>query len=516
LSTIKNVKEFEYSFEKEAGIYETVTGRMTNEAPAKAVIRQLCGRNRKERLDRIVMICSDAVYQTVDSEEFQGLSHVEAYKKMINDFAKMQDDCYVETPIEYVEVSIPNFTEDREVSKAVIDAANKVIECDDAIHLHIDYNGGQRYVAFMILAIANLMKIRHVDIRQIMTMNFESNHNKIIPIQNMMPVFGSFDLVSGINEYINYGRIKGLRNYFKISKNEEIESLLNKMEVFANNLQLCRTGYILKEKANLLKYLQEYIIQERETLASDTYEQMFMYVVKDILEGYKGLLDGELPDVIKWCVERDFIQQALTFCAEELPDYLWKQNLYTASKGEKKEYLYFLERLQETDNSKYRRLKSDYKNGMTETSSKFAYNWLVKYLTFSCELKEYEELCIGMEDGLYKKGPETEELEEIKNLCKKAVRNAFADMKLSNSQLYKATSASAKYIWQRANGRVGSQKVKKDELCEIITLYFLLKEQRNATNHANGGDGSGEEWSYHELYRVLIHMANILLKIREK
>lgn len=60
------------------------------------------------------------------------------------------------------------------------------------------------------------------------------------------------------------------------------------------------------------------------------------------MKGYEGLLEGELPNIIKWCVDNDFIQQALTFTAEEMPGYFWKSGLFKASVSEKEKYDKFL------------------------------------------------------------------------------------------------------------------------------------------------------------------------------
>lgn len=535
MSTIRqDAKKNTYSFENQKGEKEYVEGYMTNEPPTKAVIKQLENLGDGQRLDRVVMICSDAVHkniklkhgendlekiETYSVEQIESYSHVEFYKERIHNFAVQVNQEYSKTPIEYVEVSIPDFTEDQQVSEAVIDAANKVVELNDTIHLHLDYNGGQRYVAFMLLAIANLMKIRCVDIKQIMTMNFENKKDQIIPIQNMAPVFESFDLISGINEYINYGRIKGLKTYFAYSQNQEIHQLLNAMEVFANNLQLCRTGYILREKEQLLRLLVEYTEKGRENKQLDTYEQLFLYVVKDILEGYRGLLDGELPDIIKWCVERDFIQQGLTFCVEEMPDYFWKQSIFKATNQEKKEYDYFLDKLGNADAKRFQRIKNDYQSAMDKSSSKYAYNWMIKYLTFSSDQQDYKDIMEDSEEEytqfIYIR-PTFYKLKEIRDSLGKFKEYDMSRVSVKSEQMNRAKRGAEKLLYHRSGKRVCSNGMKTNVLTETLMIYFLLKEQRNATNHANGGASDGNEWTYNELCSVLIQLAEKLMETKNK
>ena len=395
-----------YSYESQNGGRELLYGVMTNEAPAKAVIRILDEKKDGSRLDKVVMICSDAVHKTIELDEgndnLNNLkevdinrclsdTHIEFYEKLVNIFAKDVNPDYISHPIEYDTVGIADFTEDNEVSKSVIEAAGKVAATGEQVNLFIDFNGGQRYVAFMILAIANLMKIRQVNIDQIMTMNFDNKVNGIVPIQNMVPVFASFDLIAGINEYINYGRIKTLRSYFKSSGNKTIQAILAKMEEFSNNLQLCRTGYIMDHRSELLRMLEEYSKQSDETEPSDTYEQLFAYVVNDILEGYEGLLTGELPDIIRWCVNNDFIQQALTFTSEEMPGYFWKSGIFKATSLERQEYDNFLNKLHSSPKNDYKTLKRVYRKKHPQNSSKYAYEWMISYLPYSSNQRQNGE-----------------------------------------------------------------------------------------------------------------------------
>ena len=142
-----------------------------------------------------------------------------------------------------------------------------------------------------------------------------------------MFLFGSIDLVAGINEYINYGRIKTLSLFFNDCRDTRITAILASMSEFAYNLQLCRTDKVFEERDKLKIKLQDYISHTNNTEIEDTYEILFSYVVQDILEGYRNLLEGDLPEIIQWCVEKEYIQQALTFYAERIPIYFWEQGI---------------------------------------------------------------------------------------------------------------------------------------------------------------------------------------------
>ena len=519
LSSTAKINKYTYESKKGSQFIE---GVMTNEAPTKAVIGLLEEKGDSNRLDKVVMICSDAVKKTitlkegendlknlkqVDIKKCMEDSHIEFYKKLINSYAKEINPSYINSPIEYETVGIADFTEAEDVSKSVIEAANKVSEAGEKVNLFIDFNGGQRYVAFMILAIANLMKIRQVNIEQIMTMNFDNKVDGIVPIQNMESVFSSFDLIAGINEYINYGRIKTLRSYFKPSSNKEIKEILAKMEEFSNNLQLCRTGYVMSHRNELLKMLKDYSEKKRETEVLDTYEQLFEYVVNDILTGYEGLLTGDLPDIIKWCVDNDFIQQALTFTSEEMPGYFWGSGLFKASASEEAEYDKFLEKVHDPSSEEYKTQKQYYRKKHSKNSSKYAYEWMINYLPQPDKVRTNKK-----ESDNIKKKPDNikKELDNIKKELKNLNKNKIKD----NKVLEKATKYAAPLIWhtKQRNGRAVCGRNGEILFKEVIILYFALKEQRNLTNHADGETGEADSWSYEYLCEVLVKLCNALEK----
>ena len=501
-------------------------GYMTNEAPTKAVISKLKKYNGSQRLDKVVMICSTTVLEdklflvpgenAIENLELKkapgDYTHKEFYLEMIE---KCQD-----TPIEFVEVGIPDFTNDQELTKSVLEAAKEVTKDDDDVQLFIDFNGGPRPVAFMILAIANLMELRKIKIQEIMTMNFDNKVNGMIPIQNMMPVFESFDLIGGINEYVRYGRINGLKQYFAPSGSEKIHAILNEMEEFANNLQLCRTDYIMNKKGDLLNSLNSYILAEEEKSEEekqkrDTYELLFLYVIHDIIKGCKELLEGELPAVIDWCVDKGFVQQALTFCSEEMPAYFWKKNIFCASRAEEKGYQFFLDYTPKNEENKIRKLCNKYTEGKT-SFSRYAYNWMITFLPYSFKEKEFKEVIEKMEveenlQLLEMKPPYTRK--KIEQSFETLRDFDFSNVKIKKDSQRKATELASLLVWffLQQKGRVISKNVGKIKLGEILTVYFLLKEQRNKTNHANADDGA---WTYSELCSVMKQMVSVLNTIK--
>ena len=161
-----------------------------------------------------------------------------------------------------------------------------------------------------------------------------------------------------------------------------------------------------------------------------------------------------MPNIIKWCVDNDFIQQALTFTAEEMPGYFWKSGLFKASVSEKEKY------------DKYLMAKSPNKKNnnscikqYSENSSKYAYEWMIKYLL------HYDS------DSNEKEGKVSHIIIQNYGIdCFKQIKIPFKNIKFEEFN-------AALIIWEKEqpNGRAISNMKNGELFREVMTLYFLLK-----------------------------------------
>ena len=185
----ENESSYEYT-EGRNQIYG-IKGRLTNEAPTKYVIENLAGRRMQECLDDIVIISSDTTKMPIRAKgeaawldrtdpllqsPIGDMSHLEYYEKSIQYYVKEKhSDLYKDRNINYYVIDILDQPQQLEVAQAALEAAQKVLgnNDDEKVDLYIDYNGGPRYVASMILSIANMMKNRQVEIKEVLTMNYD-------------------------------------------------------------------------------------------------------------------------------------------------------------------------------------------------------------------------------------------------------------------------------------------------------------------------------------------------------
>ena len=560
--TASKVSENQYTYTLQNGKEnDEIWGFTTNEAPMRYVLKQIA----PYKLDRIIIICSkkvqDGFIKTEDCnavgkevnnkkrESFKGsierlfpnenkIKPIDYYKKMV----ELETKGFGYIP-EYKEIPIPDNPKDTDIAEAVIDAVKNVMEFPEEnnqnkdIHLYIDYNGGPRYVAFMQVVLAQFLKTRQVHLEQIITMNFENKENDKVPIQNLLSIFDSTNLIGKVNEYINYGRIEGLEEYFAKAESEEIKELLKTMKVFSNNLQICRTDYIVSHKQELSDKLDKFVRkieeekQDKQT-GKNTYEQLFAYVIKDIQQEFQPLLTGKLPDIIKWCIDKGYIQQALTFCSEELPQYLWDEGIFKAKNEE--EYDGFLKKIREVqsairENKNRTRdnqieIERKIKNAVNDVgkyfpqgsenkkSGQYAYRWMINYLQHLQE-PNYKKILsrIGQNSvceirGKYKQEKESlEERFKQVNFLKKYIQQEDRYLKVRDS----IASQMATIFWHYEQGRIQTKisTENKELLEEIIFTYFIMKKQRNATNHA---DGESDGFEYSEICSILNHLVELL------
>lgn len=573
------IKENQYIYTLSNGKREDkIWGFTTNEAPVKYIIKDINSRKKEEsdKLDRIIIICSDEVknrwieVEKCNNEKerkrdnfkekieklFPGKCEIkltEYYKKIV----ELETKKYNYEP-EYIEIPISDNPEDKEVAKAVIEAVKNVMEFPASginkgeaqksdIHLYIDYNGGQRYVAFMLVVLAQFLKTRQVNLEQIITMNYENKEDDKIPIQNLLSIFDSTNLIGKVNEYINYGRIEGLKEYFKKAHSSEIDKLLEQMEKFSNNLQLCRTGYIMNHARELSERLDEFVQEmkkEAQGEKKNTYEQLFTYVIEDIQKEFQLLLTGKLPDIIKWCVDKGYIQQALTFCSEQLPQYLWNEGIFKAA--DEREYDNFLKVVRavqrkvednknKSDNDK-EKVDKKLKNAVNSVSryfpkgcedkesDRYAYHWFVNYLQH-LEKPNYQTILKESKsetdyDVMQQKEKNRKNEEMKKELEEKLNQLEFLKKYFNDEENYKIvrnnlTPKMVNIFWNYQKGGIRSTIIYQNEqtvLEEIIFTYFILKGQRNATNHA---DGQNDGFEYSEICKILNHLVELLNKSKE-
>lgn len=433
-------REQEYCYQYQ-GQEHYLTGKMTNEAPTKYIIETL--KMEKQHLDKIVLICSDKI---MNEKCVGGKTHIQRFKDTIQKFNEDVNGASGHN-IVFDEIRISNNTQSSDIAEAAVKAAEKVESVrikKEPINLYIDYNGGQRYLAFMIINTAHLMADRKVKLKGVTNMNYdnkiEKNGKEYTLIQNLDEIFQIDALVSGIKEYIHYGRVQELKKYFENCHDDTINSILLEMEKFVEELQMCRTNAVKRQRTVLKEKLEAYLQEMEHTPPTSTFPVLFTYVVHDIMNGYKKMFDGDIPEIILWCVKKGFIQQAVTFYAEQIPIYFYDKGILKPSQKGEEEY-----------NQEYQRMREAYE---WKSNSR---KWHDKY-------------------------PSYDQKSEGKNFCK--YYKDF-DKKYCFLICWLQPYSKKKKSFIQSKKQYWDSSVEEKLLKKMLEDYYMIKEIRNSANHAS-------------------------------
>lgn len=244
-------------------------------------------------------------------------------------------------PIE-AELEIASYDEGSEMNeniRFIVDMAAKVdafiegLPKADTLVLHADCTGGMRHAAMVMMAVLRLMQYDdRVSIGDILY----SNWSKRI-VERANNIYALFDLIAGAEEFVRFGSVQTLRDYYKTrdSKNKddnddqekqspELQRLIKAMADFSDAISLCNYGTFRDAITNLRRTMEDF----RNHMHDESSEPLLSDALMNRLYGrirheYRWLLRSEEPDditLIEWCIQHDYIQQALTLYTERVPE----------------------------------------------------------------------------------------------------------------------------------------------------------------------------------------------------
>ena len=183
----------------------------------------------------------------------------------------------------------------------------------EEVALHADFTGGFRHASMMMLSVMQLLKYRGIR-----TMGVLYSNRYEEQVENVNDIYRMFNLISGADEFINFGSTREIMAYMEGAKQTaETKLLLETMRDFTNAVRICRTGQI----APLAKKLQEALRNFEQAGAVSLQEKIFLRILEVFKWEYGSLLKEDFTnfDIIRWCVENGYLQQAMTLCSEWIP-----------------------------------------------------------------------------------------------------------------------------------------------------------------------------------------------------
>lgn len=322
LSTVRINKT---DFTPEKSYYQSIDGKeiqMTNESAVHYLLQ------KNINLDRIFIFASKKVRKPI----FAGASqtHKDFFLELL---AKLSPNTAY-TVYEYNEDNTgdENLKSVAEVARLIQDFSK-----NEEVILHVDLTGGMRHISMIMLELTRLLEYSGLKVGSVLYSNYDSD-TKVVNVEELKNVYDLFQLIAGVEEFVNFGSVKALtdkdKGYYTDKKiSEPLKKLLVAMENFAEAIKLCHYGQFRKAIENLHNSLRYF----EDNLSDDVQDTLITQLIERIRKDYDDLI-ANLPrddlEIIRWCLEHDYLQQALTLYTERIPEYLGEKNFIIQSKTE--------------------------------------------------------------------------------------------------------------------------------------------------------------------------------------
>ena len=376
--------------------------KTTNESAIRYILYKECRGDAK--LNKIFIFASNTVRNEFVGDS--GKTHLQYFKDRIAEFIPNVDDCInAETIYNYDENSsgVQNMI-------AVAEMAERIqkYSVGKNVTLHVDLTGGMRNVNMMMLDIIRFLEYNGIKIGRLIYSQYQPREN-VGYIHEIKNIYDLLQLISGVEEFINFGSVKVLQEYYKnqtenISAN--LQNLLDAMKNFAEAIKLCRYGQFKNSVEKLHDAINDFSADE-----NDLNDILMARLIEKIKQQYENLIATRGQDdikIIRWCIEKGYLQQALTLYTERIPEYV----------GEN-----FISITEEEEEKLLRAMKNDVRNKN--------FYLLVNYLSESAEFLSYRgELQNKISNA------NTKYFYLVKNDAMKNIRSGNFDYKTFSEKLF--------------------------------------------------------------------------------
>lgn len=332
---------------------ELGTCEMTNESGAKYIARKIQTlSDGKEKLDQIFMFATQTVKDPIlykgrsAKYPYKGhpITHVAYFKERVrNDIPDIDDILQVYDYDENFSVE-QGLTPVAEMAKKIQAYRDSVLMAcretygadhmpDVEIRLYVDCSGGMRHANMQILDIVRLMQYTGIAVQELVYSNLYDQKNKLGRVENITSVYQYFDLIAGAEEFVRFGSVDAIQKYYENKKSEcspALKQLIHAMSGFAEEIKLCRYGQFTKAIGSLRQAVQNF----DEKAGQSMYDALMLQLKPRIFSDYKALLEPEKLDditLIRWCLERGYLQQAMTLYTERIPEVLWDNHIVSVT-----------------------------------------------------------------------------------------------------------------------------------------------------------------------------------------
>lgn len=293
-------------------------------------------------LDHLFAICTTDTRNAMEITnipECVDRSEVEWLKER---FEETDDQEHGKTP-ELETFDIPDDPNSKDTIETINDIRRKIEEIrqydhNKKVNVYIDAQGGIRHVIFSVIMSVYIWErdeSNNIELKEIYNSNPKDKDEGRFKVKDNKERYNAVQLYSAIDEFINYGKSTALTSYMApvlgrsikdVDQDEQlkndIQRCLDVMKFFSDDLQLCRSGKIAGDIKNFKEVTERFC--DHYSSVEDYYITSFITALEMIRKEFDALPeDADEVDIIRWCIDKDFIQQAITFCSERSIEYLF-------------------------------------------------------------------------------------------------------------------------------------------------------------------------------------------------
>ncbi len=311
----------------------TVSALQTNEACVKFLLKKLARDNKI--LDTYMRVQSN----TVENDE-----HTMPYLDgSINDFCRSEG---LTVPNNY-DFFLREDEKEHRYDRVLSEISSEILKIaggDPEVSIYLDMAGGKRDNYIFIQLLTKLLSFYGFDVHSYYADITEIKGQGTIVNTDLS--FRHMKILDAVNEFIRFGSVTSLRECFANSESLVVRMLLKAMEDFSNSLQLCST-----DLAQVILRINQQLDQVEKSVS---YDKDDLFVIGTMLPLIRRKFDIELNDssrgtlnIVKWCLENNLIQQALTIYSEKAVDLIIDQKMIVI---DEKMYGEDIRRIQKKDN----------------------------------------------------------------------------------------------------------------------------------------------------------------------
>lgn len=303
----------------------------TNAASVKFLMRKLTARG--EELDTIFVFSTARTREPVSYLPGEGMPMQErAMQREI-----FEEDIQAEFPqlqgrvkyVEYNEMCQAEATIDNVMGMVEAIRSQVAGSAGDWL-LYTDLTGGMRHAAVLMMSVLHMLKYTGIKIGSAFYANYYRNKPEWNRIEDVSSIHKMFELVSSTDAFLNFASLEEIERYFdgvdERRKSRELHDLLAALRRFSDAVRVCRTGLFetsLQELAVALEAFKGYAGKSAQ-------EKLFSQVLETLEHDYGDIISRDVSRlaIIRWCIKKKFLQQAMTLFNEWMPKELVRLKLF--------------------------------------------------------------------------------------------------------------------------------------------------------------------------------------------